>query len=187
MKVSNVTPGTEVVFFAVGLVPNGYESRIIRWAQSVTDDDRDGIVSLDAGRKIPGKSIWVVADARNGHFTVEAPPKSPLRRIPFDKKSLRKNDKGESLFSHSTPFMEFLYIHPGKGVWTIHGRDSHPTDADGESDGVASVSLFSARVLSGDGAPKDFAPGGILVALDLYRLNVIAERLDGQMLSEVQQ
>ena len=185
---SNITPGKEAVFFAVGLVPNGYESHYVRWSQVVTDDDQDGTVTFDAGRAIPGKSIWVVADATNGHFAVAAPPNRPLRRIALDKKSLKKSRKGDvELFSHATPFLDFLYIHPGKGVWTVSGRDSHASDADGEIDGVATVALSSAKALTGEGTPKDFVPGGILVAIDLYRMNVVAERLDGQMLSEVRQ
>lgn len=188
VKASNITPGGQAVFFAMALVPNGWESRTMRWQQTVADDDRDGSVTLDIGRAVPLKSIWVVADLTNGHFAAAAPADGVLKQVAFDRKSLRRNGKGDlELFAFSSPFIDFLYIHPGKGAWTVHGRDSHTTDADGQSDGITSVALSSARPLAGDAAPKDFSPGGILVALDLYRLNVVAERLDGQMLSEVQQ
>ena len=188
VKASNVTPGTEVVFFAVGLAPMGWESKMVRWSQAVTDDDRDGVVSFDAGRDIPCRSIWVVADVRNGHFTVAAPPACHLRRKPFDKKSLRKNGKGElELFLHARPYLDLLYVHPGKGAWVISAADSHPTDADGESNGVTAIALSKARTLSGNGPATDFAPGGIVVAVDLYMLDVVAERLDAQSLAEVQQ
>jgi len=191
VKASNITPGGQVVYFAAASVPQGWKSTIYRWSQVVTDDDRDGAVTLDIGRDVPFKSIWVVADLTNGHFTVAAPEDMPLRQVPFDKKSLRKNAKGDlELFLLSTPSLEFLYIHPGRGAWTGHVRDSSPSDADGTIDGIAGFALSTARPLSGDAAPKEFAPGGILVAIDLYRLNVVAERLTGDMLNagtEVQQ
>jgi hypothetical protein len=187
VAVANVTRGAEVVYFAAASVPHGWYSSTLRWAQTVTDEDRDGAVTLDIGRAVPRRSIWVVVDSTNGHFTVAAPDDEPLRRNPLDKKSLRKNAKGETMLSLSTPFVDFLYIHPGKGVWTMKARDSHTTDADEQIDGVASAVLANFRPLSGDAAPKDLSPGGILVAIDLYRLTVAAERLDGQMLAEVQQ
>jgi hypothetical protein len=187
VKVSNITPGAQVVFFAAASVPHGWYSSTIRWAETVTDEDRDGTVTLDAGRTVPRKSVWVVADATNGHFTVAALENEPLRRDPLDKKSLRKNAKGETMLSLSSPFVDFLYIHPGKGVWAMKARDSHTTDADEQIDGVASALLANARPLLGDAAPKELSPGGILVAIDLYRLTVAAERLDGKMLAEVQQ
>jgi hypothetical protein len=184
VKASNITPGAQVVFFATGLVPTGYESSVQRWSQVVTDDDRDGAVTLDAGQKIPFKSIWVIADLTNGHFAVAAPPDAPLLQVAFDKRSLRKNDKGDlELFLHSAPFVDFLYVHPGKGAWKVYASDSHPSDADGQSNGVTGVALSNTEALAGDPKPKDFVPGGILVAIDLYRLNVIAERLDGQVIN----
>jgi hypothetical protein len=183
---SNITPGGQVVYFAAAYVPEGWKSTILRWSEVVTDDDRDGTVTLDAGRDVPAKSAWVVADMTNGHFAAAAPGDMPLRQVPFDKRSLRKNAKGDlELFLHSTPFLELLYVHPGKGAWTGNASDSSPDDADGTIDGITGFALSTARPLAGEAAPKDFAPGGILIAIDLYRLQVVAERLDGQMLNDI--
>lgn len=188
VKASNVTPGAQVVFFAVGLVPMGWESMIVRWSQAVTDEDHDGSVTFDAGREIPCRSIWVAADATNGHYTVTAPPNCHLRRAALDPKSFRKNDKGDlELFLHARPYLDLLYIHPGKGVWAISAADSFPSDADGESNGVTAIALSKAKALAGNGTAKDFVPGGVLVAIDLYTMDVVAERLDAKTLEEVQQ
>lgn len=188
VRASNVTPGGQVVFFAVGLVPTGWQSTVMRWSQLVTDDDHDGAVSYDAGQKVPCKSIWVAAEVTNGHFVVASPPECPLQQAPaLDSKSFRKNKKGElELFLHARPYLDLLYIHPGKGIWTISAADSYASDADGESNGVTAIALSSARSLVGDAPPKDFVPGGVLVAIDLYMLDVVAERLDGKTISGVQ-
>lgn len=184
---SNVTPGGDVVFFAVGLVPTGWQSTVMRWSQAVSDDDRDGTVTYDAGAEVPCKSIWIAAELTNGHFAVAAPPGCPLRQVALDSRSFKKSAKGElELFLHARPYLDLLYVHPGKGAWTISAADSFPTDADGESNGVTAIALSGARSLTGDGTKaKDFVPGGILIAIDLYKLDVVAERLDAKMLNEV--
>ena len=190
VKASNVTPGGQVVFFAVGRVPFGWGSDIVRWAQAVSDEDRDGTVTFDAGQAVPCKSIWVAAEVQNAHFTVASPPECHLRRAPLDKKSLRKNGKGElELFFHERPYLDLLYVHPGQGAWVVSAADSYDTDADGESNGVTAIALSKARSLSGDAPPKNFGHGGVVVAIDLYKLDVVAERLDANTLAlgEVQQ
>jgi hypothetical protein len=190
VKASKVKPGGQVVFFAIGLVPTGWQSDIVRWAQVVTDDDHDGTVAYDAGREIPCKSIWVAAELPNGHFTVSAPPNCHLRQRALDWKSFKKSSKGNlELFLQSRPYLDLLYIDSHGGAWTISAADSYDSDADGESNGVTAVSLSNARSLTGDAPPKDFAPGGIVVAIDLYTMDVVAERIDANSLAqaEVQQ
>jgi hypothetical protein len=184
---SDVHPGAQVAFFAVGLVPDGYESTVYRWSQVVTDDARQGAVTFDAGREIPCKSIWVVVDVSDGRSTVAAPPGCPLRSTAFTPKPFHVEANGDvATFLHAHPFLDLLYVHPGQGVWTIEAADGYPSDADGKSDGTTTVAIASAKPLASPhaDAPR-LRPGGVLVAIDLYSLDVASARLDEAFLREV--
>ena len=189
IKATDVTPGGQVVFFAVGLVSNGFRSTVMRWSQVVSDDDHDGAVTFDAGQTIPCRSIWAVAEIANGHFAIAAPPGCPLRQAgALSARAFRHRTNGNlDGFLHERPYLDLLYVHPGKGAWTVRAADGSPTDADSKSDGVTTVTLAGARSLLSNGTPPaSFVPGGILVAIDFYGFDVVAERLDAKLFSEVQ-
>jgi hypothetical protein len=92
---THLEPGAQVVFFAVGLVPDGYESTVVRWSAIVSDTTKTGAVTFDAEAEIPCKSAWVVADIATGAYTVAAPPGCPLRHGTIDPASLQKNLRQE--------------------------------------------------------------------------------------------
>jgi hypothetical protein len=206
VTVDNLQPGSSAVLFAVGLIPDGYQSTVVRWAQVVADTAHAGSVQFDAGGAIPCKSIWVAADLRTGQYTVAAPDGCPLRLASLAPHPFKRNARGEiDRFFHSRPFLDFLYVSPGKGAWIIRavdGYDAHSDgsadgagsssndenrerDEDGKSDGMITVALGSARKLVKGSSNLDLVPGGILFAVDLYRLDIAAVRLDEKMLSEV--
>src|SRR4051812_40087654 len=62
ISASGLSRGSSAVFFAVlrEAIPGTYMERVSRLAKVVVDDDRDGIVTLDLGRPIPGRSVWAV-------------------------------------------------------------------------------------------------------------------------------
>src|ERR1700682_4049507 len=59
---SGITPGPSALFFASGRQKNGYDQTLVRYAQTVTDDDHDGAVTFDLGRAVPALTVWVGVD-----------------------------------------------------------------------------------------------------------------------------
>jgi hypothetical protein len=79
-----------------------------------------------------------------------------------------------------------LYVHPGHGIWTWQERDGARKEVDGMN-GITTVNLSSAVPLdSSYEKPKEFVPGGILVAVDWTHMRLLALRLDGATLGGAQ-
>lgn len=179
-----ITPGSRVMFFAVGLDPQGYESNVVRWAQAVTDDARLGTAALELGRKVPWKSIWVVVDLTNNQYTVASPAGFPARPAPLSPGLLRKSASGDvDRLAVERSFADALYVAPGGGAWTIEARDGHDTDGDGAADGTTTVALQRMQpVESAGGKASRITPGGLLFVLDFSRMDVLAIRVNEQLL-----
>jgi hypothetical protein len=178
-------PGSTVVFFAVGLVPNGYESAVYRWSRS-TMADVAGVATFDSQATIPCKSIWVAVSTSDAHYAVAAPPNCPLRMVTAPLRPLKRSAAGAiDLFGHGRASIDFLYVHPGAGAWTGFAYDgASDSDGDGKADGVATVRLTSLKPVPGaSGPPAEFLPGGVIFAIDYHRLDIAVVRLDGAMLS----
>jgi hypothetical protein len=198
VTVGNLQSPSGAVLFAVGLVPDGYQSTVVRWASILPDTAHTGSVQFDTGSSIPCKSIWVAADLTSGQYAIAAPPGCPLRMASLAAHSFKRNAQGDiDSFVHPGPFLDFLYVHPGKGAWIIRAKDGYEgistgtdddteSDTDGKSDGVTTVAFGTARnLVAGSSENMKLVPGGLLFAIDLYRLDIVVVRVDQQMLNEV--
>src|SRR5438270_9081686 len=148
IKATNIPPGSQVVFFALGLVPNGFSSSVTRWSKVVVDDDRDGTITFDAGSEVPCKSIWAVVEVASGNFAVAAPKGCPLRHADaLSSRSFKRRSKMDAdSFVQAKPYLDLLYVEPGRGAWTIRAADGSPADVDGQP-GVITVALAGANSL----------------------------------------
>lgn len=181
---SSVSPGSDVAFLSVGLATDGYHSLVVRTQTIVSDADRDGAATLEQPDRVPWRSIWIVADVKNGQFTVAGPEGySPnlLDGIPVLRKS-KGADVDEIVVRHPAAFL--YYIHANGGVWELTARDGDSRDADRAANGVITVRLsdFSPIGPAKD-KPKGLSPGGVLIVLDYYEMDVLAVKLDGGMLN----
>lgn len=181
---TGITPGKSAVFFASGLASDGAQQRVVRWAQVVSDDDRDGRVTLTTADPIPDVTIWVVADLTNGQFGVGAPSRFVPRVTRLVPGAFRRSNGSAAvtLFGFDHPVLDLLYVHPGTGVWSWNAVDGGLLDRDA-ANGVTLISVADAKPLGGTGGkPSEFTPGGVLVAIDWYNMEVVSVHLDAAML-----
>lgn len=179
-----ITPGKSAVFFASGLMADGAQQRIVRWAQIVSDDDRDGRVTLTLPGKVPNVTAWVVVDLTNGQFVAGSPGGFSPRVTQLPSGAFRRSNGSSAvdLFGFDHPVLDLLYVHPGLGAWTWNAVDGRALDHD-KANGVTLVSVADAKPL-GDtrGKPTEFALGGVLIAVDWYHMEVVTVRLDAAVL-----
>jgi hypothetical protein len=186
LTVTGLTPGGSAIVFAAGLQPSGVYSVTFKWSGVVEDTDKDGAVTVDVGRDVPGTTIWCVADAKTADFVVVTPGGRPVPYTFLRPGDLRKrsNDVSQLAFGHA--FLDLLYLEPGGGAWTSSDSDGSATDEDGPN-GKTTVSADRFKPLIASDKPlKQLRPGGILVAIDMIRLEVLALRLDGATLGSGQ-
>jgi hypothetical protein len=188
VQVSGVTPGGTVVIYGVTFGRRDFTNGLNRVQAALTDDSHKGVVTYDLKDPIPPLGVWVAVDATNGQFAVAAPERNPLpvaRALP---QPFRKNGAGlVDTFSHGYFSLEMLYIHPGGGVWVAHAVDGSRADRDARP-GVTGVSLGDAVSLMPQGGtkPEAFAPGGVLIAFDMTRFEVLTVRITGADLGGAQ-
>ena len=184
VTVTGITPGADVVFFGAGMDQDGFTSTLSRWCRIVKDDDKDGAVTFVPANDIPPKFILVVADARNGQFTIASPEGFSTRR-PVRKKEFLANASGviERIASPG-PSADAIYIHPGGGIWNVRSWDGAPEDGDHQPNGVTVLSLADFKPLGTPGEkPAAFAPGGTLFVVDFEEFTIDAVHLDGSILN----
>jgi len=182
---SGITPGKSAVFFASGLAPDDEQQRVIHYQQIVTDDDRDGRVTLTLNDPVPMATIWAVVDLTDGRYSLGSP--GPYGRFakPIPGGSFRRGGRSPSVdvFGLAHPVLDILYVHPGVGAWTWIAVDGRGLDG-GPPDGITRVAVGDARAV-GDAhgkPPNGFVPGGLLVAIDWYHMSVATARLDDALL-----
>jgi len=180
ISATGLTPNRRVVVFGAAREALGHSYRMARWS-SVTVADATGQVTYDLGRRVSANSIWCIADLTSGEYTVASPRTYDLRITSFPPNAFRKG-AGADEFSFRHPFLDMLYVHPGQGAWTAEVAEGSALDRDGPN-GTIVLSLADMTPL--DGAPKlhTFVPGGVLVAIDLFRAEVAVIRLDTPTLS----
>jgi len=180
-----ITPGQAAVFFASGLAPDGAQQRIVRWKDVVSDDDRDGRVTLTLNDPVPLVTVWAVVDLTDGRYAVGSPEgfHAHLARLPAGAFRHGSGSSVVDLFGFDHPVLDLLYVHPGRGAWTWIAVDGRLLDRDAGN----GITLIAA----GDGTPlgdvhgkppSEFTPGGVLVAIDWYHMDVLATRLDAAVL-----
>jgi hypothetical protein len=181
---TGITPGADVVFYAVGYAQSALTALPVKASAVVHDDDRKGSVTFENAFDIPTNCVWVVVDLTNGQFTV-AHAGDALHEVPLSPNAFRKGSAGDvDVLAHSAIHMEGLYIQPGRGVLTWTATDGGSDDADRKANGVVVISLAQAKPLAGRNIDKRaFTPGGVLVAIDYHDLRVAVARIDGSMLA----
>ena len=185
---SGFSPDSTVIFFGVGLEPNGYDATVREWSQAV-QAGHDGTAEFVDQKAIPLKSVWVAVSTRDAQYAIAAPPGCPLRIVQAAPRPLHRSTNGNiDLFGHPHPSVNLLYVHPGLGAWAGFAFDgAKPSDADGTPNGIATIRLSNLTPVRGATPPPiEFVPGGVLFALDYHTVDIAVVRVDGAMLKEVQ-
>jgi len=181
---SGVTPGTQVAFFGVGIEPKGYHIEVHRWSGVVTDTARSGSATFTLEKPVTWNVIWIVADVRNGHYTVASTPGFPTMIPERPRFRLKRDAAGAAnQIAYSRPFIDGLYIEAG-GAWIVRGADGIDSNGHGKSDGETTVDLLQATsLIAGEAPPHSFHPGGTLLIIDTSRLDVWAVDIDESLIA----
>jgi len=180
---SELTPGTQVLIYGYGAGTTGYDRVFSEWHEIVSDSDNDGIVTYKSNEPIPWRSIWVAVDLRNAQFGIAAPAGYNIA-VPTTTKVFKRDAAGLlTQLASASPWLNAVYVHPGGGVWLMTADDGQPDDFDGRPDGFTTLALQSFKSLGVPGErPKEFVPGGVLIVIDPFRMQLYAVRLDGSIL-----
>ncbi len=185
---TGITPGKAALFFATGRQKNGYDQTLIRYAHTVTDDDHDGAVTFDLGKPVPAMTVWVVVDINNGHYTLATPVVAIAEEVALPGNAFRRAHGGAAVdgFGYDHPTLELLYIHPGHGLWTWSAADGRALDRDGPN-GVTLINAADGKKVGGTTEDAtEFALGGMMVAVDWYKMEYSVVHLDGATLGRAQ-
>lgn len=172
---TGLTPNREAVVFGAARAALGRSYRLERWG-AVTEADAKGQLTFDLGRSISANSIWCIADLTTGEYVVASPRTYDLSIVSLLPNAFRKgSESDEFVFNH--PYLDMIYVHPGEGAWTAEVAEGSAIDRDGPN-GVIVLSLADMTPLGNAPTLHTFAPGGVLVAIDVLRYEVAVIRLD---------
>ena len=179
VTITGITPNGLAILFGVGLEPKGYYSQICRWSGAVDDVNHDGSVTVDLGREAPPMTIWCVADATTAEYSIVSPGGSAIPFIALRPGSLRRaGGSAVKEFAFDHPVIDLLYLEPGGRGWTCSDADGSSTESDGPN-GLSTVSVDRFRAIPpAADHPAELRAGGVLVAIDFIRMEVVAVRLD---------
>lgn len=185
VTISGATPHGKVVFFGVGRFVNQTTVTVRRLDKTVTDDDGDGIVTIDIGAPVPWKSIFAAVDFSSGRYVLSTPNTGmfPLLPLLLDSKPLVADSQGvlrQIVVRHRV--CEMLHVRPGVGAWGQLLADGNKFDTDLTSNGRATANVAGGVGL-GEGtpaAPSSFEPGDVVVLIDRQRMESWATTVGSQ-------
>ena len=115
VTVSNVAAGSRVILFGVGREPLGYQSKVRRWTEVLTDEDHDGVVRFTAAST--RKSIWIAVDFDRGDAVAATGPDYPRREVTAGF-GVKRNNAGQlSKLENARGIADLIVVRPGRGAW----------------------------------------------------------------------
>ena len=173
VSVSGVTPGGDVVLFWYTKTSRGGVMHSDAHAMLLHDEDRRGVVSLQA--PVPLRSVWVAVDAGDGTAGYGALPQFPLVTAAIDQAIFRKDAEGEiASMVQEIPRLAVLLVRPANGAWMVRGRDGDLNDRDGAANGTLEIA-FEDTVSIVDAkkkGPKHLKAGDVIAAIDPGHLTI---------------
>lgn len=148
VELDGATAGGEVAWLGVGLERPEWTPQLLRWAAVTRDEDRDGRVALELGRKVPDVSVWAAVDIATGRIDMLSGPGTRLREVEFPERGLGYQRGGALWLSDRRPYLELLVVRPGEGAWALSVGDGGEADEDRSPDGVSVPALAQMRRLA---------------------------------------
>jgi hypothetical protein len=150
----------------------------------VTDATHSGSATFRLEKPVTWNVIWIVADLRNGHYTIASTPGFPTMTPDRPQFRLKRDVAGSAnQVAYSRPFIDGLYIEAG-GAWIVRGADGIDSEGHGKSEGETTVNLSEAiPLLSGSKPPHNFNAGGTLLVIDISKLDVVAVNIDESLIA----
>jgi hypothetical protein len=176
--VSDVTPKGQVVWFSVAKQIEGYMAHFVRREEILPDTDGNGSVRFELDRTVPLQSIWVAVDLATGEAAVATPEGYPLRDASAPPGRGRGEPGRPDWVEEGREILEILLVRPGQGAWGLTVGDGGANDDDSHGDGRITAALARLRSLGAcPGPPERFQPKDLVFAIDLDRMELLAERV----------
>ncbi len=172
VRVDGLTPGTRVVWFALGLerVANAWSS-VVRQRGEEVDNDLDGSLTFESPQKIPRSSVWAFVDVDGEQVYASSPSGARFRLVEADRTRFRKGAR--RLLLQGTSW-DVLWFRKQQGIWQLTSKDGGPGDRDGVGNRRMDISAddFVARFPEGRDPPRSLEAGDIVLAVNRDSLGV---------------
>ena len=168
VRAQGITAGGQAVCWSVAQKGRGVDFTILREVRSVTDDDRDGIVTFDRGLATAFHSIFVIADVASGEVAI-ATPSGFEQKLELPTAVLKPGNSGNGLadLSLRSESIDVLLVRAKTGAWRGFASEGTKRDKDGERNGRIALGIEQfAAVGRNAAAPQAFIPGDVLVLIE---------------------
>jgi len=176
---SGIASGGQAVWFGIAYDFQRVRPELLRWERVDSDTDGDGRVTLQVGRPIPARSLWIAVDLTTGDYAVATPNPASKHERPQDAGAFLSGAKGTpQFFKEQRAYLDVLLVRPGVGCWTVSLGDGGVTDLDGRPDGFVKAD-FSRMVPLGSSpaSPEDAKGKDLVFAVDPETLQFSVSKL----------
>lgn len=169
VTVTNATPGADLLFLGVSLVPDGLYVSTVTTHETVKAEN-SGTVSFPIPAHAGGQSVWVVVDLAQGEYRVTA---SIERRSAVTRSLYQLAEQagaGNDRVTIHANYAEVFVVRPGAGAWFQTASNGGEYDV---ADDATSISLDVGRfrsLESSSGKVLRLNPRDLVVAFDTYAL-----------------
>lgn len=176
--VISTEPGAVVWFLSV--VREEYResyNRVLHVEERLEDEDADGEIRYDFGRRLPVLSIWVAIDEVTGESYAATPPGFSLRP---PKRPVRVSENAVEVDGGS---VRMFLLRPGVGAWSLRKEGRANPGVGPQGGGPPGLRVVAARPADlkpsrgQDGPPPGrFKPGDVLYTIDVRNLEITEVR-----------
>lgn len=173
VRVSNVTPGGDLVLFSCAKVARKGAAFSETLPRLLRDDDGDGVVILDG--PVPIVSVWIAVDWRTGVVGTGARDGFPVYVATISPALYRKDAENQiAALEKRIPRLMLLLVRPEKGAWVLRVREGGEGDRDNEANGRLLLAFEDAKPIPGgkEKAPRHLNAGDVVIAVDLGHLDI---------------
>lgn len=174
VTISGVTPHGKVIFFGVARFVDRTTVTARRLDRIVTDDDGDGVVSIDLGARVPWKSIFAAVDYTSGNYALATPDPSLFPLLPMPVERAAFVAEGQGVFKHVVvqhSLCEMLVVRPNVGAWSLIIGEGNKYDQGHQlGSATANVSAGNAVDAAMPPAPDRLQKGDVLLLIDRRRM-----------------
>jgi hypothetical protein len=175
VTITGVTPGADVVIFAVVREPHDHYVSLLRREAVLTDTDRDGRVEYTSPAPVPWTSVWCAVDMDSGRYAIQSPFPFALNVLQLPQSALRRNGAGATdslVFSMAQA--DFLLVRTRDGAWTGLVMDGGRGDTDAKNDGSWRALFENSHGIGPvkKDKPKHLLPHDLLILIDSNALDV---------------
>lgn len=172
--VEGVTPRGQVVLFGVERRSEMYSTTTVEVSVTI-DSDQRGMARHELQRSISPHSIYVAVDSVRGDFVAVSPDGTVLNVPPATGIGMKDKEGLEfDAFEMESHWIQAICVRPGHGAWWLSLMDDSASD---ENPVGGKVQIGASRMKAlghAEPSPGKFRPRDVLVAIDPYKLTVVA-------------